>query len=290
MKNKIPEFNLTSVNSVFILRELNGKIVRVSRSVPKSFFNMKPITNEILYDTEEDEYWNKNSDIIYDFRAKRKFFQEEYINVTKSLLEKQKLESELLLDPLTQIPNIAAINQKEFEMIKNNKSYVIAMCDINDFKSINDTYGHQMGDKILIDVAKILNSNNRANADMTARIGGDEFQFIFETEDITTILEKLANLKSKVKEYGDTLGFPVSVSIGASFLKQHDKNGLRTLDEIKAKKEEADKALYYVKKNVKNTDDIAYYYSDTNEIDVYSMTGNRERRKLINILSKIKRD
>lgn len=288
MKKRIPEFNLTSINTIFIIKELNGNTIRISRNVPESFFHMEPVTDEILYDKEKNVYWNKKSDIIYDSRIKRKFFQEEYINITESLLEKRKLENKLLLDALTQIPNITAVQQKEFEMIKNNKSYVIAMCDINDFKTINDTQGHQMGDKILIDVAQKLNDSIRANEDIVARVGGDEFLFIFETENVETILEKLITVKKAVKDYGENMGFPVSISIGAALLPKNDDKLIRTKDEIKIIKEKADKALYHIKNNAKSTDNIGYYYPDTNEIGIYSLSDNKEKKKKIGILTKHK--
>ncbi len=164
-------------------------------------------------------------------------------------------------------------------MINSNKSYILAMCDINNFKTINDTQGHQMGDKILIDVARILNSSGRANTDIIARVGGDEFLFIFETEDAETILEKLYVIKNKVKEYGEDLGYPVSISIGATYMPKSDKNQIRTKSEISLKKEEADKALYYIKNNAKNTDNIAYYNIDTNEINMYTNPDKKEKKK-----------
>lgn len=101
-----------------------------------------------------------------------------YIQIAAAI-ERNKLFREATRDGLTNLYNIRHFNLlleaefKNLRLIKNKKSSVI-MSDIDNFKKINDTHGHQVGDVILRDVAKIFQSNCR-QIDIVARYGGEEF-------------------------------------------------------------------------------------------------------------------
>jgi diguanylate cyclase (GGDEF)-like protein len=97
-------------------------------------------------------------------------------------------------------------NKLKMQLDSNTENMVIALGDIDNFKKVNDTYGHSMGDQVLNSVASIMNGVCRAN-DIVARWGGEEFIIFFPnvTVDtakifIETIREKIAQKKIKYKE------------------------------------------------------------------------------------------
>ncbi|MDD5005311.1 MAG: PAS domain S-box protein [Candidatus Omnitrophica bacterium] len=108
-------------------------------------------------------------------------------NTEKELLAaKEKLESIALKDPQTELYNNRYVVERlasEFERAKRSFSPLsLLLIDLDYFKSINDTYGHEFGDKALVQVAKLLKSELRAN-DIVARWGGEEFMVILPEVD-----------------------------------------------------------------------------------------------------------
>jgi diguanylate cyclase (GGDEF)-like protein len=90
----------------------------------------------------------------------------------------------------------------------------VSIIDINNFKEINDTYGHRMGDKVLQEISHILNSNIR-KGDIAARWGGDEFLLVLYDGSISNniIIERL---EKHINELSKQLGDDVSASIGTA--------------------------------------------------------------------------
>jgi diguanylate cyclase (GGDEF)-like protein/PAS domain S-box-containing protein/putative nucleotidyltransferase with HDIG domain len=121
---------------------------------------------------------------------------------------KDKLESLALKDALTEIFNFRYFRERlvaEFERAKRTLSPIsILMMDIDYFKSINDTHGHQFGDKILKQVARFLKTELRAN-DVVARWGGEEFAVILSDTnrvDGLAVANKILDL-FRTRTFGD---------------------------------------------------------------------------------------
>ena len=130
----------------------------------------------------------------------------------------------------------------------------VSMFDIDNFKNINDTYGHHFGDKMLLMVASILSKNSR-NSDIPIRYGGEEFVLILNgcsLENAYNVAEKIR--KEIERSYLTFNGNKVSitVSIGIS-LKKSDDSLWQSI-------EEADKALYESKATGKNK--VTIYQKD----------------------------
>jgi len=130
----------------------------------------------------------------------------------------------------------------------------VLMFDIDNFKNINDTYGHHFGDKMLLMVASILSKNSR-NSDIPIRYGGEEFVLILNgcsLENAYNVAEKIR--KEIERSYLTFNGNKVSitVSIGVS-LKKSDDSLWQSI-------EEADKALYESKATGKNK--VTIYQKD----------------------------
>ena len=117
------------------------------------------------------------------------------------------------------------------------------MCDLNNFKMINDVYGHLIGDQCLIEVASLFN-HKISPFDLVARIGGDEFLFIFNSDNKEEVQEKMDEIQRDVEDLGKRLNLPLSVSVGISVFKPNDNRN--------EKRQEADEASYYHKRKTKS--------------------------------------
>jgi len=177
------------------------------------------------------------------------------IIVTTSILtrnqlirEHQMLEDWATTDYLTRLPNRRKLYQYVETLISQNIAFAVVICDIDGFKSINDQYGHLVGDAVLMEYTRRLNVIKDANTFM-ARFGGDEFVFIFSefedegalTRKIITSL-KLQNIKVDNKEYN----FEIKSSAGVALYPRDGK----MIGELLRK---ADHALYKIKVTNRNT-------------------------------------
>ncbi len=134
---------------------------------------------------------------------------------------------------------------------ETNEPYAFAMIDIDYFKKINDTYGHDGGDRILKSIAKILNDNTKGS-DIVARFGGEEFCVVLKKISQEEAVKFFVNLRAKVAENEVTIKkekVKVTISIGVSF-----GNGHCEIDDML---EACDSALYTAKENGRNRVEIA---------------------------------
>ena len=140
--------------------------------------------------------------------------------------------------------------QMNIPRLEDNSKYMLAIIDIDFFKKVNDTYGHDVGDEVLCKLAKILNDNIRQN-DFVTRWGGEEFVITLahtEQADIKTVLERLkhtvqnTHIQTNAGNLSITLSIGVSNEITAQSLKNTWSDAL----------ESADKALYQAKDTGRN--------------------------------------
>ena len=164
---------------------------------------------------------------------------------------RQLLQSESTLsrtDPLTGVMNIRAFSELlEYEIlrVKRERSFFsIAYFDVDNFKQVNDLYGHRKGDELLTTIVTSLTQNLR-KTDVVARMGGDEFIVFFPLTDQEAV--KVVTLK--VREELNTLlqfnNWPTTISMGVVTC----TNGECDFDELIAL---ADKLMYEVKNTGKN--------------------------------------
>ncbi len=143
----------------YLKREQNNKDIKVIIKKDGANRYFRPHTKEIIID-EQRLYL-----IIFD-------------DITREYQKMQKLEESASLDPLTQLFNrgkFESILSKEIDLSKTTKSPIsIIFLDIDHFKKINDTYGHDVGDEVLIEIANLLKSDIR-KGDFVFRWGGEEF-------------------------------------------------------------------------------------------------------------------
>lgn len=144
-------------------------------------------------------------------------------------------------DSLTGIMNRSAFDHLRELLKKSPTPLALILIDVDKFKSINDTYGHEVGDKVLKKVGQLLNSFFRSD-DYPIRIGSDEFAIIMN--DINADSRKAIHHKINLinKEMQDTTdGLPsVTLSVGVAFSAKGYSDSLY---------KQADKALYVVKEH-----------------------------------------
>ncbi|WP_170151113.1 diguanylate cyclase [Caminibacter pacificus] len=141
------------------------------------------------------------------------------------------------LDKLTQIYNRRGCEK----FLKSYKDYSIILIDIDHFKQINDTYGHDIGDKILQEFGKLLKSSVRAN-DIVCRWGGEEFLIILPHTSYENAAEVAEKIRKKVEETKIFGNIQITISLGVS---QFNGNFEKTF-------KEADEKLYIAKKTGRN--------------------------------------
>ena len=105
-----------------------------------------------------------------------------YFSYKKVLKYQQSIRDQAVTDRITGLPNRFACNELLTDLQRRNEPFVLVSIDINDFKSINDTMGHDTGDQVLKEVAKrwkdLANSLNTETVDFVARNSGDEFMLV----------------------------------------------------------------------------------------------------------------
>lgn len=235
--------------------ELIGKKYTIFRhdDTPNSLFedmrstllNKQPWEGEIKNLNKDGSYYWANIKINIDYNDDKSL--KGYTVIRDDITGKKQLEKLTITDSLTQINNRRYLDKKyklELDRAQRYKSiFSIIILDIDLFKDVNDTYGHHIGDDILIQVAKLLNKNIRGT-DILGRWGGEEFLIISPETDIEEAKALAIKLKDKI-EYFD---FPIVRSITCSFgISQYLKE-----DNHKDTFERADKALYQAKKSGRN--------------------------------------
>ena len=104
----------------------------------------------------------------------------------------------------------------------------LIMCDIDHFKKINDTYGHDKGDVILKEVASVLKANTR-KSDMAARFGGEEFMLCLPSTHITNAIDVARKIKQMILKIQTKDIKKVTISIGVTFYRKEFENGPKDL-------------------------------------------------------------
>lgn len=152
-------------------------------------------------------------------------------------------------DPLTGLANRASAENMIRRVLLDRSSHdrhALFIIDIDNFKGVNDVYGHQKGDQVLQSIAEVLQKSFR-ETDVIGRLGGDEFfVFVENVQDNTAIEYKAGELCSEIAEnFGKDLGCDTSISIGIAFYPD-DGSDFAELYSC------ADAALYQTKNHGKN--------------------------------------
>ncbi len=173
-------------------------------------------------------------------------------DISSVMIEQDRLERLANMDALTSVYNRLYFNQvfeeKTREAQRQGSQLVLFFLDLDKFKSLNDNYGHQYGDELLLKFAQRIKSQVRKN-DLVARLGGDEFAIIMEGEipfvAIKSFVDKIAIHLNQPYQLKD-IQYSVTTSIGIS---RYPEDAL-TVEELF---KNADEAMYAAKKNSQNS-------------------------------------
>ncbi|MEA1989073.1 MAG: sensor domain-containing diguanylate cyclase [Pseudomonadota bacterium] len=179
-----------------------------------------------------------------------------HTNITERKLTEEAVEYLSKNDPLTNIANRRQFDKFLDHAWKQNqrkkRDVVLALVDLDCFKHINDQYGHQTGDKALIEVSKLLTEITQRPTELCARYGGDEFIVVYTEENMKEVYKLLTTFQKrldalKILNGNSECSKHLTTSIGLASLTPTNNNRSSFLIEA------ADRLLYCAKNKGRNT-------------------------------------
>lgn len=258
---------------IYIEKDIEGNII-----YPSDKENLK-LYQEILGSkirVGNDQFYHKENKMWYQLLIKNildkesnEFHRVEYFeDITKVKEEERKLK----LDALTSLIKDRnecnkMINEYIDYAINNNEEFAILIGDVDDFKIINDTYGHECGDCVLEHIGPLLLKNTRQSEDMfdyrkndiVMRFGGDEFLVLLKNISLDDTKTKLKNLYTTISNLGisyQTQNVKVAMSFGYYHFSNDDI--YREMYEAMNQDKEANNADFIRKQVSKLADDVLY--------------------------------
>jgi diguanylate cyclase (GGDEF)-like protein/PAS domain S-box-containing protein len=186
-------------------------------------------------------------------------------DITERYLLQLRLRHQALHDPLTELPNRTLFFERLGELLDNGDADArVGVCylDVDGFKVINDTLGHDVGDQLLQTVARRLHRSISGEGQLVARMGGDEFVVLVErsngTENVVSVAEKaLDTVRAPVHVAGHEIS--ISASIGVV---EQPVHGTSAAELMKA----ADTTLYWAKADGRNR--LALFDAERHALDI----------------------
>lgn len=202
-----------------------------------------------------DDYLTKpfnRAELIARLNTGQRFLKQE--RALKQANEEIKVLS--VTDPLTGCSNRGCLNkrlpQEIQRAVRYNRSLSIIMCDIDHFKKVNDTYGHQAGDLVLKEFSRRIKDSIRDNVDQLARYGGEEFLVTLPETDLDgalNVAERLRRIISERKMDIETEKIKITSSFGVASFDPNNRDGQISFDTLI---KDADKHLYQAKNEGRN--------------------------------------
>jgi len=148
-----------------------------------------------------------------------------FTDITAIQNEKKLLEKMAYNDPLTNIYNRQMFHKLLKTELENKRRHgdtlSLIMLDIDHFKDLNDTYGHDIGDKVLVTLTQLISKNLRVY-DVFARWGGEEFMILLPRTDLNTAYDKAEELRKVLDEYKENIPH-FTASFGVTQILDSDK-------------------------------------------------------------------
>jgi diguanylate cyclase (GGDEF)-like protein len=219
--------------------------VSLARRLAAPFVDLSDIASKLSRGERVSEsllvgHWNREADVLSaSMRLAIRAMQQ----------QNDQLTSEAMTDPLTGLPNRRAMGVVLERKLLVGEPFALMVMDIDRFKSINDTFGHAVGDDVLRFLAKVSQTTLRP-ADVCFRYGGEEFVVLLEGVDAEGALPAAERLRKTLERTDSPVGRPITVSIGIA-----SHPGLGTTAESLF--EAADDAMYRAKQEGRNRTRVA---------------------------------
>lgn len=244
-------------NAMIFISE--GKKIIFANKKFMEYFNVQDVTD--LQEKVFTLYLDYNASIKnYDALAKEIYNKECEIQIDNEIfiIEASDIESVHKLFTLTKITTLSndakrdtltgLYNKKYFNKIvkqycKNEEQFSLAVIDIDNFKKVNDTFGHLIGDQVLQEFVSLINKH-LGSSDLFARWGGEEFLILFRNISLNEAKEKLDTIHQMIHKYQFIKIGHLTSSFGLT-----DK---RDNDDLYSFIDRADKALYHAKRDGKD--------------------------------------
>jgi len=237
---------------IFCRRSLIVPMYQMVQQLQQPILQAERSDKALLDDRRQDEFGL----LAYHFNQSKKALDRNNRDLTLQINERKQAEQQLkhlaLHDPLTSLPNRLLFQDRLQQAIalanRTNHKFAVFFMDLDNFKIINDTMGHEAGDELLRKVAERLSTIER-ETDTVARLGGDEFAFIIskiiKAEDGVSFAHRLNTLlKKPIIIHGNNIH--MGCSIGVTIYPDDASNSEELL-------RNADIAMYQAKDNGRNT-------------------------------------
>ena len=221
---------------------------------------------EVVNKQKDGTFFNAHLSIVklYDRATDMLHYLSVFSDITELIQSQDRMRHMATHDTLTGLPNRAFFSERTEHALeiarRSEKAIALIFIDLDNFKIINDSMGHHVGDRYLIEIAKRLENSVRMS-DTVARLGGDEFVILLETltkqEDLQIVLDKIhtrLNQKLTLEEHD----FFPAASMGVIYM---DKNSEPS--DVNTLIRKADMAMYSAKEGGKNR--IALYSEKLDE-------------------------
>lgn len=245
---------LTSLDDIICLTDDMGNIIYSNKS-QLEISTLAPVSNN-MYTANKKAFFKTEKDIDIDGKM-YKLYQYKESTELYNIINNQKI------DPTTGLPNRQVVDDYLKMIMLENNSCIIAMIDIDNFKTINDTFGHLFGDEVISELSSLLKIGIR-NTDFIGRYGGEEFIVILNSNKIADSIHRFESLRQSVENHFNNDIYKITISTGVTAINKGDS--------ITNKIEEADEALYYVKEHGKNN--VGYWNENTGKIQVTNQNYN----------------
>lgn len=197
-----------------------------------------------------------------------RYYQLTLNDISSRRQELQKLALQADFDTLTGIYNRNGGEKLIAKLMRKEHQFALALIDLNGFKAVNDIYGHDAGDEVLIFVAEQLKEKIRKN-DVAIRWGGDEFMLLLQADDEESVKSVIEKVNTGVKQpfyfNNDSKPTVVSMSVGVAFYPQTSRN-LHALIKL------ADIAMYKAKQNKISAPDDYLIFANQCRLDDEDMS------------------
>jgi diguanylate cyclase (GGDEF)-like protein/PAS domain S-box-containing protein len=191
-----------------------------------------------------DAYWVlANIDPIYSNDGKKIG----YTSIRQEITDKKRVEKLSVTDKLTQLYNRVRLeeifNVEIAKFHRYNTKFSMILIDIDHFKDVNDTHGHNVGDSLLQEIAKVLRSSVRIE-DVVGRWGGEEFIVLSNNYTVEGVMQLAEKIRKNIESYDFKTVGKKTASFGVAILNKED-----TQESLIYR---ADKSLYHAKKTGRN--------------------------------------